>query len=104
MNVFQVLCSQCNDNFQWIKTNASTYKSLDNLVLGGSELHSPAYFGRYFRNGRAVLGKLGGALALPFEGHEQYVYKNIEVLVHKNCEITPVCLDVRSMDQYPIES
>lgn len=57
---------------------------MPNLIIGGTELGGYQYFGRIFRNGRAVLGKLAGALALPHNGHEQYVYDNFEVLVYNN--------------------
>lgn len=67
-----------------MKTSAPAYKSLQNLIIGGTELGGYQYFGRVFRNGRAVLGKLAGALALPLEGHEQYVYNNFEVLTYNN--------------------
>ncbi|KAG5898897.1 hypothetical protein JTB14_000145 [Gonioctena quinquepunctata] len=79
----KVLCSQYKENFIWVKTTAQAGRTLTNLVIGGTELGGYQYFGRIYRNGRAVLGKLGGALALPLLGHEEYVYDNIEVLTYK---------------------
>ncbi|XP_023021442.2 uncharacterized protein [Leptinotarsa decemlineata] len=79
----KILCSQYKENFEWVRTSAQVYKSLPNLVVGGFEVGGYQYFGRIYRNGRSVLGKLAGALALPFRGREQYVYDNIEVLTYK---------------------